>query len=294
MLDQAERLRKMVEGKAVVSSVDLNNEIKNEDKAKIITVTSGKGGVGKSNFVVNLGITLQKQGKKVLIFDADIGMGNDDVLMGVFPKYSMFDAIKGREIEDIVEEGPYGIKLLSGGSGINQIEDLQQEERKVFLDKLENLSGFDYILMDTGAGINRSALAFIACSDDVIVITTPEPTSLTDAYSLIKTVDHFKVKDKVKIVINRALDEEEGVQTYNRLYSVITKFLDIEASFLGYILDDRKLVKGVREQIPFLVKYPSSDAAKCIDIISNKILENNTNQGIGAKGLFKKLFKLFA
>lgn len=294
MLDQAERLRRMVEGDSIVPDLDTNNEVKKEDKAKIITVTSGKGGVGKSNFVVNLGITLQKQGKKVLIFDADIGMGNDDVLMGVFPKYSMFDVIKGREIEEIVEEGPYGIKLLSGGSGINQIEDLKQEERKIFLDKLENLSGFDYILMDTGAGINRSALAFIACSDEVIVITTPEPTSLTDAYSLIKTADHFKVKDKVKIVVNRALDEEEGMQTYNRLYSVVTKFLNMDASFLGYILDDRKLVKGVREQVPFSIKYPNSDAARCIELISNKILENNKNQGIGAKGLFKKLFKLFA
>ncbi|MDS0524092.1 MinD/ParA family protein [Clostridium sp. SHJSY1] len=283
MLDQAERLRRLVN--------EDNNEV--EKKAKIITVTSGKGGVGKSNFVVNLGITLQKKGKKVLIFDADIGMGNDDVLMGVYPKYNVFDLIKGRNIEEVLVEGPEGIMLLPGGSALNQVEDLQSNEREIFLKKLESLDGFDYILMDTGAGISRSVLAFIACSEELIVITTPEPTSLTDAYSLLKATNHFKIKDKAKIIVNRAYTKEEGKETFYKFQMAIHKFLALRVEYLGCILDDRKLVQGVREQVPFVLSYPSSDASKSIEEISVKLLGENTENKLGAHGLFKKLFGLF-
>lgn len=285
MLDQAESLRRLMNGQSHENSTK---------KPKIITVTSGKGGVGKSNFVVNLGIELQKHGKKVLIFDADIGMGNDDVLMGLYPRYSMFDVIKGKEICDIIVEGPCGIKLLAAGSGINQIEDLQKDERELFLSKLESLEGFDYILMDTGAGINRSVLAFIACSEELIILTTPEPTSITDAYSLIKATDHYKIKDKAKVVVNKTFSDSEGISTFNKFERAVNRFLTIRISYLGCIADDRKLVQGVREQVPFVISYPNSDAAKCINKIANKILGEEEHSGIGAKGLFKKLFNLFS
>lgn len=285
MLDQADRLRRLV-----------NNEdpINPNNKAKIITVTSGKGGVGKSNFVVNLGITLQKKGKRVLIFDADIGMGNDDVLMGIYPRYNVFDLIKGRDLDEILVEGPEGIKLLAGGSGLNQVEDLQSHERDAFLKKLEGLDGFDYILMDTGAGINRSVLAFIACSEELIIIITPEPTSLTDAYSLVKATDHFKIKNKAKIVVNKAFTKIEGVQTFNKFKTAVNRFLTVEVSYLGCILEDRKLVQGVRDQVPFVLSYPHSDASKGIEEISKAILGEDTKDRIGAQGLFKKLFNIFS
>ena len=207
MLDQAESLRRLASGE--------KNDFNNRKKARIITITSGKGGVGKSNFVVNLAISLQRQGKKVMIFDADIGMGNDDVLMGIYPKYNVLDLMKGgMSIEDVLVDGPEGIKLLPGGSGLNNIEDLQQNEREVFLKKIENIEGFDYIFIDTGAGISRSVLAFIACSDDVIIVTTPEPTSLTDAYSLLKAVKHFKINKDTSIVVNRTFHKGEGEETF--------------------------------------------------------------------------------
>jgi flagellar biosynthesis protein FlhG len=284
MLDQAERLRRLVN--------EDNGEI--HKKAKIITVTSGKGGVGKSNFVVNLGITLQKKGKKVLIFDADIGMGNDDVLMGVYPRYNVFDLIRGRDIEDILVKGPEGVMLLPGGSALNQVEDLQSNERDVFLKKLESLDGFDYILMDTGAGISRSVLAFIACSEELIIITTPEPTSLTDAYSLIKATDHFNIKDRAKVVVNRAFTKEEGKETFMKFERAINRFLSVKVEYLGCILDDRKLVQGVREQVPFVLSYPNSDASKSIEEISVKFLGESADSKLGAQGLFKKLFNLFS
>lgn len=285
MLDQAERLRRLVNNK---------EDIDPKNKAKIITVTSGKGGVGKSNFVVNLGITLQKKGKRVLIFDADIGMGNDDVLMGIYPRYNIFDLIKGRSLEDILVEGPEGVMLLPGGSGLNQVEDLQSHEREAFLEKLGSLDGFDYILMDTGAGINRSVLAFIACSEELIIIITPEPTSLTDAYSLVKATDHFKIKSKAKIVVNKAFTKAEGVQSFNKFKNAVNRFLTVEVSYLGCILEDRKLVQGVRDQVPFVISYPHSDASKGIEEISKTLLGEDTKNRIGAQGVFKKLFSIFS
>ncbi|MCI5726301.1 MAG: MinD/ParA family protein [Clostridium sp.] len=293
MLDQAESLRRLVNSERV-------EEIKIAPKkrtTKIITVTSGKGGVGKSNFVVNLAITLQKKGNKVLVFDADVGMGNDDVLMGIYPKYTMFDVINGKEIEDIIEQGPAGVMLLAAGSGLNQIEDLQTEERENFLNKLESLEGYDYIIMDTGAGINKSVLAFISCSEELVLLTTPEPTSLTDAYSLIKATSHFKIKDKANVVVNKTFTEEEGIQTFNKLKKAVDKFLDLDVTYLGAISDDRKLVKSVRDQVPFVIAYPNSDAAREIDIIAEKFIngkEYNAKPSIGAKGVFRKLFGLFS
>lgn len=282
MLDQAENLRRLA------------NKDNSKKKAKIITITSGKGGVGKSNFVVNMGITLHKKGKKVLIFDADIGMGNDDVLMGVLPSYNVFDLLEGKDINEVVVEGPYGINLLPGGSGINYIENLEEEERLAFIEKLTSLDKYDYIFIDTGAGINKNVLAFIACSEETIVITTPEPTSLTDAYSLIKATDHFKLTNTANVIVNRAFSIKDGEETYNKLKRAVEKFLTIKVNYLGYISEDRKLVEGVRAQVPFTILHPKCDASKSIERISNKLIGNASVENMGAEGLFKKLFSLFS
>lgn len=284
MLDQAYNLRKLAE------------ENNNSDKPRIITVTSGKGGVGKSNFVVNLGIALQKLGKKVLIFDADIGMGNDDVLMGHVPKYNIYDIIiNKKEIEDVLIEGPYGVKLLPGGTGINRIKELTSIQRNSFLEKLENLSGYDFIIMDTGAGINRTVLGFISCCDQLIVITTPEPTSMMDAYSLLKAVSHFKIKDSVEIIVNRVIERSEADSTYNKFYNVVTKFLGLKISLLGSIVEDKRLVQSVRNQKPVIVGFPNSEVSKDINVIAEKISGNFTkNNQVGVQGLFKKIFSIFS
>lgn len=282
MLDQAENLRRLA------------NKDNSKKKAKIITITSGKGGVGKSNFVVNMRITLHKKGKKVLIFDADIGMGNDDVLMGVLPSYNVFDLLEGKDINEVVVEGPYGINLLPGGSGINYIENLEEEERLAFIEKLTSLDEYDYIFIDTGAGINKNVLAFIACSEETIVITTPEPTSLTDAYSLIKATDHFKLTNTANVIVNRAFSIKDGEETYNKLKRAVEKFLTIKVNYLGSISEDRKLVEGVRAQVPFTILHPKCDASKSIERISNKLIGNASVENMGAEGLFKKLFSLFS
>ncbi len=288
MLDQAASLRKLVDDDEKKSS-------SNPRKSKIITVTSGKGGVGKSNFVVNLGVFLQSKGKKVLIFDADLGMGNDDVLMGLYPKNNIFDIIfTDLTLKDIIIEGSNGVSLIPAGTGLNKIEELTDEQRSTFLDKLEHLNEFDYILMDTGAGVNKDILAFISASEELIIITTPEPTSLTDAYSLIKATDYFKLKSKAKVIVNKAFTTEEGIETYNKFNRAVSKFLQIKVEYLGCIIDDKKIVQSVRQQKPFILLYPNCQASKCIESIGMKLMGQDASSSDGAKGLFKRLFNLFS
>jgi flagellar biosynthesis protein FlhG len=286
MLDQAEALRK------------LSNNGQEENKkvsTKIITVTSGKGGVGKSNFVVNLAISLQNKGKKVLIFDADLGMGNDDVLMGLYPKHNIFDILfTGLGIKDIIIEGTNGVHLIPAGSALTKAQDLEEDQRKIFLEKLDTLDEYDFILMDTGAGVNREVLSFIAASEELIIITTPEPTSLTDGYSLIKATDHYKLQKKARIVVNKAFTKEEGEETYKKFDRAVSRFLEINIEYLGTILEDKKLVQSVRQQKPFIVLYPNCEAARDIENIAMKLIGQNTNTMDGAKGLFKRLFNIFS
>ncbi|MBZ9688063.1 MinD/ParA family protein [Clostridium estertheticum] len=283
MLDQAQRLRQMAS--------------KNDDSVpRIITVTSGKGGVGKSNIVVNLSIALQKMGRKVMIFDADIGMGNDDIIMGCSSMYNVFDVISnGKEIEEVVVNGPFGVKLLPGGSALMKVEDLTETQRNAFLNKLTALTGLDYIIMDTGAGVNKSVLGFIACCEDLIIVTTPEPTSLTDAYSLLKAVKHFNIKNSAKVIVNRSLDNNEANMTFNKFNNAVTKFLGMKLDYLGKIGEDKKLAYAVRAQQPVIVSYPSSEAARDINSIANKIEGmNDKTSGMGIEGLFKKIFSIFS
>lgn len=284
MLDQAQRLRQLA----------VQND--SNSRPRIITVTSGKGGVGKSNFVVNLGIALQKLGKKVLIFDADVGMGNDDVLMGFLPKYNVFDIIyNNKDIDEVVVTGPYGVKLLPGGSGITKVDELTDDERENFLNKLSKLNDLDYILMDTGAGINRSVLGFVAVCEELIVVTTPEPTSLTDAYSLLKAVNHFKIKSSAKIIVNRTIDNKEGTITFNKFNNAVTNFLKMRLEHLGNLSEDRKLVQAVRQQQPFLVSFPNCDASQDVMKIAEKLIgSKNGNSGMNVQSLFKKIFNIFS
>ncbi|NNU76078.1 MinD/ParA family protein [Clostridium estertheticum] len=286
MLDQAQILRQMAK----------KNDNKVDLQPRIITVTSGKGGVGKSNIVVNLSIALQKMGKKVMIFDADIGMGNDDIIMGCSSKYSVFDVIsKGKEIEEVVLTGPFGVKLLPGGSALTKVEDLTEVERNIFLNKLTALTGLDYIIMDTGAGVNKSVLGFIACCQDLVIVTTPEPTSLTDAYSLLKAVKHFDIKNSAKVIINRSLDNNEADLTFKKFNNAVIKFLDMKLEYLGKIGEDKKLSYAVRQQEPVIVSYPNSGAAQDINKIASK-LEGTKDKvsGIGVEGLFKRIFSIFS
>ena len=171
---------------------------------------------------------------------------------------------------------------------------LRQEQREKFINSLTGLANYDYILMDTGAGVSRTVLGFIAASDEVLLVTTPEPTSLTDAYSLIKAVKHFNLKDKAKVIVNRSFTEKEAKETYEKFKAVADRFISFDLEYIGFIFDDRKLVESVRKQKPVAIAHPNSDSAKCIKEISRVIIGENVDNANGADGFFKKLFNIFS
>lgn len=294
MLDQAQALRNLVKTKEENIAFSEKEE-KQKKAARVITISSGKGGVGKSNIVINLAILLSQKGKKVLIFDADIGMGNDDILLGIYPKYNICDVISGKmNINEVIVDGPEGIKLISGGSALNKVEEFSKQERECFLNQLVGLENFDYILMDTGAGVSKTVLGFIAASDELFLVTTPEPTSLTDAYSLIKAMKHFKLKNEAKLIINRSFTEKEANETYIKFKNVGEKFLNFKLEYLGFIFEDRKLLEAVRKQKPVVINYPNSDTARCLRKIADSIIDIESKKYKGFDGFFKKLFNIFS
>jgi len=289
MLDQAQKLRNLVqkEGNSDYSDVTI---------PRLITVTSGKGGVGKSNFVVNLSIALVEMGKRVLILDADVGMGNDDVLMGFCPKYNLYDIIfNNKEIEEVIITAPCGVKLLPAGTGINKLDELTSGQRDHFVSKLSKIHDVDFIIMDTGSGINRSVLGFIACCEELIIVTTPEPTALTDAYSLMKAVMHFRIKSSAQIVVNKSSDNNEGLETFRKFDYAVSKFLKSPLQYLGCITDDKKVITSVKRQEPFVIAFPNCSASRDVKDIASKLLGTSAAQkGLGIDGLFKKIFNIFS
>ena len=288
MLDQAARLRQMVFEKQ-------KNTRKSNRNTKIFTITSGKGGVGKSNMAINLAIALKKLGKKVLVLDADLGMGNADVLIGTVPRYTIFDMIlNNKSINDVVINGPLGIKILCGGTGLSRLDDLTKEQRETLINKLGEIMDFDYILIDTGAGINRTVMAFIECSHEVFIVTTPEPTALTDAYSLLKTLWIHNVKSSAKVIVNKVLSNEEGNNIFNRLNSSANRFLGASLVHLGNVAEDRRLVQAVRMQKPVVLSFPTSEVSKNIEDIAKKLEGTSYSSSNSIQGIFKKMLNIFS
>lgn len=282
MMDQAYNLREMSASNSTPT---------------IITVTSGKGGVGKSNFVVNLAISLQKMGKNVMIFDADIGMGNDDILLGCSSPNNIYDLITNNlNIEDILIYGPYGIKLLPGGSGINRIEDLTDKQKNLLLSKISHIKGLDYIIIDTGGGINRNILSFSAFCEQLFVVITTEPTSLTDAYSLLKAINHFKLKKTANIIVNKAGSFQDASRAYNKLSKTVKHFLNMDLDFYGMVSEDSKVAEAVKEQSPFINSYPNSAASKDILNIARKLTGEYSNgkDKLGFDNFLRKIFGVFS
>jgi len=288
MNDQAEALRHMVRSR----------ELQKEGKTtRVITVTSGKGGVGKSNFSLNFALALQKLGLKVLIFDADIGMANIDVLMGISAPYNLYHLLKQQKtIWDIIQSGPGGLHFIAGGSGFKDLLDLSPAELDYFEEQIGKLHGeYDVIIFDTGAGLSKETVKFIAAAQETFVVTTPEPTSITDAYALIKMVQAMDHQINFKLVVNRAMDQKEGRAAADKISMVAERFLDIKLPMLGIVLDDPNVTKAVKKQVPFSIAYPGSDAAKSIMDIANRFMavpDAGIAANNGVKGFLHKMFRL--
>lgn len=278
MHDQAEKLRKLVQDNPKRL---INKDSKVGKSTRIIAVTSGKGGVGKTNFTLNLAISLNNLGYSCIVFDADIGFANIDVISGVIPKYNIADVINGKKrMKEIIEDTPSGVKIISGGSGINEIMRLDLAKIEYLINEFKTLENeADYILIDTGAGLSNTVLSFVNSADEVIVVTTPEPTSLTDGYAMIKALTLYNANVNIKVIINRVSNPKEADEVFEKLNKVTSKFLNMNLVKLGYIYDSKVLIDAVKNQIPFLEYSPTSSISRNINTIAVKLVgvENSSD-----------------
>lgn len=287
-MDQAAKLRKLVrEKKEEVVKVETKKT------AKILSVTSGKGGVGKTSLSVNIAASLGKEDLRVLLIDADLGLSNVEIMLGVTPSYTLKDVIKnGRAIEEVIINGPYNIDFISGGNGFLELAELSEIEREEILIKIHKLEElYDIIIIDTGAGISKNVTAFLTISDEIIVVTNSEPTALTDAYSIIKVITEEKLKQKIGLIINRVKNKNEYQQASDILINTAKKFLGEEIKSLGFVYEDPNVRKTIYKKTPFVIYYPNSVASDCVkEIISNLALKETGEKKSSMMDKFMRLF----
>lgn len=299
MKDQAERLREIISSiKNYKEDEKITKSLTNKPGSRVIAITSGKGGVGKTNFTVNLGIKFAQMGLRVVIIDADLGLSNVDVVMGKMSKYNLSDVINSnKDILEVLEEGPAGVKFVSGGSGVQELVKLNKTQLVDLLIKLGKLDEeADIILLDTGAGLSENVVSFVHAAREVILVTTPEPTSITDAYALIKTITQRDKSKNIKVVVNRADNAAEAFNILDKLNVVTQKFLGVKLQKLGYILNDACVAKAVKIQQPFVVSFVRSEASKNLNDIANILMDNkelNSASVSGIKMFINKLSNLF-
>ena len=265
-MDQAEQLRIL---KASQQSRPL---------ARVITVTSGKGGVGKSNTSINLAIQFRKMGKKVIILDADFGLANIEIMFGAVPKHNLCDLIyQKKNIKEIITWGPTEVGFISGGSGIAGMSNLSREYLKYIVQNLVQLDAIaDIIIVDTGAGISDAVLEFLVASGEILLVTTPEPTSITDSYSLLKALYRHPRFDenmtKVKMIANRVSKESEGQVLFRKLNAVVERYLKIPMVYLGSVPEDIQLSRAVMQQVPVSLQNPGAKSTAAYERIAEKLL----------------------
>ena len=280
-MDQAANLRRLV--------VE-NNTAR---RTKTIAITSGKGGVGKTSIADSLAIALAKRNYSITLLDADLGLANVNVVLGIIPKYNLYHVIKGKKkLEEIIIDVPEGIKIIAGASGFHQLANLDVKQREYFIKSLAELNADDYMIIDTGAGISQNVLSFLVASDEVIVITTPEPTSITDAYGTIKAIAANDPDKTVKLLVNRAQTVTEAKKVAQRVINIAGQFLNIKVDNLGFIFDDLYVAKSIRNQKPFIVSYPKSKASTCVEIIADRIgnIESDIDKGTGMLSFLRRFF----
>lgn len=281
-MDQAEQLRNIIKANSLTQSRPL---------ARIIAVTSGKGGVGKSNTAINLAVWFRKMGKRVIILDADFGLANIEVMFGAVPKYNLFDLIyKGKSIQEIITWGPMDVGFISGGSGIAGMANLSKEYLTYIVQNLAQLDSIaDIIIVDTGAGISDAVLEFLVASGEILLVTTPEPTSITDSYSLLKALNrHHRFSaemSSVKMIANRVEKEGEGKALYDKLNTVVSRYLKLQMSYLGEIPQDVKLTRAVMQQAPISIKEPDSKSSLAYEKIAKTLMNIETDSQVRKRGM---------
>ena len=267
-------------------------------RTRMISVTSGKGGVGKTNISTNLGIILSRMGKEVVLLDGDLGLANVNVVLGMIPKYNLYNVLKGeKKIEEVILECEGGLKVVAGASGFRELSDLEYGAKEGLLNELEKLSFADIVLIDTGAGISEDVMRFVMGTEEVIIVTTPEPTAIADAYGLIKSVVVKGGNMSFKLLVNRVRNENEGKRIGDRVVSIGGQFLGVEIEYMGYVYEDEKVWRSVIKQVPFVVMEPKSRVSRCIVDIAKSLVgeggvEEEEKRG-GVRGFFDHLLRYY-
>jgi flagellar biosynthesis protein FlhG len=280
MRDQAESLRLRF------------NRMNKGTETKAIAVISGKGGVGKSNFSLNFSLTLSKRGFNVLLFDMDIGMGNIDILLGQSSHTTIIDLFHKRvSIQELIKKGPGNLSFIAGGTGLTKIFTMDHEKVDYFLEQLQSVSEqYDYLIFDMGAGISEDRLQLLMAVHEIFVITTPEPTSITDAYAAMKYIHMLEKTIPFYLIVNRAQTEQEGRETLHRLKNVMKQFLGKEVTKLGVLPEDRAVLRAVTRQTPFLLLDPTTKVSRAMLELTDRYLSDRTID----EALTSRSFNFFA
>ena len=304
MADQAEKLRELVGGGTARSgdspesrrterAAAAPEKVEPKSSTRIIAVSSGKGGVGKTNIAVNLALAYAQIGKKVIVMDADLGLANVNVVLGVIPRYNLYHLIrKQKTLSEILVDTSYGIQIIAGASGFSKIANLNEEERRDFIAELAALSSADVLIIDCAAGVSNNVISFIAAADDALIVTTPEPTAITDAYGIIKIIatEIENLDLGLKLIVNRVKSVVEGKRVAERVINIAGQFLNLKVDYLGFVYDDPIVHTSVVRQKPFLVLEPKSRAALCIRHLVGRLENYEYRDGKGVPTFLKKLF----
>lgn len=288
MEDQAEELRELMQGgeKRKASS--------SAHKTRIIAVTSGKGGVGKTNISVNMAIAYAQLGKKVILIDGDLGMANVNVLLNIVPQFNLMQVInKQKTMQEIILDTEFGIRFIAGANGFSKIANLTTDELDYFAEQFSQLGNADIIIIDTGAGIAENVLRFVAAADEVYVVTTPEPTAITDAYGMIKiiTTELVDREINIKLLVNRVHSADEGKRISDRIINIVGQFLNYKVDYIGFVYDDPAVTQSVIRQKPFMVVNPTSKPAQCVKHIVGRIEKTDNSGSEGVSTFLRKFLR---
>jgi flagellar biosynthesis protein FlhG len=246
-------------------------------RTKIVAVTSGKGGVGKTNVVANLALGLSEMGKKVVVLDADFGLANIDVLLGLAPRFHLGHVLFGNKtLTEIMVQGPNGIRIIPASSGLQRLSELTLAQRNFLVESFANLdSDTDFFLIDTAAGISRNVIHFLLSSEEVIVVSAPEPTAIVDAYAVIKIILMEDPAKSIRVLINSVETELEAREVFRQINSVVKRFLNRDVAYLGHVERDPHVTQAVRSQVLVSSRFPDAPASRCFRNLAVSVVEND-------------------
>jgi flagellar biosynthesis protein FlhG len=249
-------------------------------------VTSGKGGVGKTNVVANLSVSLSELGKKIVVLDADFGLANLDVLLGLTPRYHLGHVLFGNKtLTEIMVQGPRGIRIIPASSGLQRMSELTLAQRNHLVESFADLdSDTDYFIIDTAAGISRNVIHFLLAAQEVIVVSAPEPTAIVDAYAVIKIILAEDHKKPIQVLINSVEQAEDAHEVFCQINSVVKRFLNREIDYLGHIERDSHVPQAVRSQMLVTHRFPNAPASRCFRDLARRIAQQE-NSARSADGL---------